>query len=294
MDITLATATDPDLPLALEQHPDFAATLRLIGRDAAYLQLSDGPRRVADTVMITRTVPGIGRIGLIPRGPVWRADISVDDRIAALRALRRRGARMVEAAGPDLALRHAGFRQVATAAHVARLPLKGTADDRRRALDPVWRNTLNKAGRAGLCVRISGFDGDPGHWLLRAEAAQRRLRRYRTLPLAFTCAFARARPGQATLFEARIGPRPVAGMLMLRHGCVATYHIGWSGPEGRTFGAHQHLLMRAADHLAALGVVRLDLGTVDTEGAAGLARFKIGAGAVVTALGGSWLALPWH
>jgi hypothetical protein len=50
--------------------------------------------------------------------------------------------------------------------------------------------------------------------------------------------------------------------------------------------------MMAADDLAARGHVRLDLGTVDTEAAPGLARFKLAVGATVHPLGGSWLGLP--
>jgi hypothetical protein len=292
MDIAFSTAADPGLHLDLESHPDFATALRLIGRDAVSLRLSDGARAVAEAVTISRVLPGGFRLGLVSRGPVFRRDAGPDDRIAALRALRRQGVRLVEAPGPEPALHAAGFRQVATAAHVARLCLRGSADDRRRALDPAWRNTLAKAGRAGLSVRVQAFDGAEDHWLLSEEAAQRRARQYRALPHGFTCAFARAHPGQATVYGAWIGQRPVAGMMMLRHGSVATYHIGWTGPEGRAVAAHQHLLMKAADDLAAEGVVRLDLGSVDTESAAGLARFKIGAGARVTALGGSWIAVP--
>jgi hypothetical protein len=36
----------------------------------------------------------------------------------------------------------------------------------------------------------------------------------------------------------------------------------------------------------------LDLGTVDTENAPGLARFKIGSGAQIRSLGGTWLRIP--
>jgi hypothetical protein len=44
--------------------------------------------------------------------------------------------------------------------------------------------------------------------------------------------------------------------------------------------------------LASKGVATLELGQVDTEKAAGLARFKLGAGATLRPLGGSWLWWP--
>jgi hypothetical protein len=40
--------------------------------------------------------------------------------------------------------------------------------------------------------------------------------------------------------------------------------------------------------LKAQGVARLDLGTIDTRRAPGIARFKLGAGARVEVLAGSW------
>ena len=55
------------------------------------------------------------------------------------------------------------------------------------------------------------------------------------------------------------------------------------------------LLMEAARRLAATGVTELDLGTIDTDASPGLARFKLGSGATVQRLGGTWLRLPgWH
>jgi hypothetical protein len=46
------------------------------------------------------------------------------------------------------------------------------------------------------------------------------------------------------------------------------------------------------DALENLGTQVLDLGSVDTVSAPGLARFKLGAGAQVKSLGGTWLHLP--
>ena len=72
----------------------------------------------------------------------------------------------------------------------------------------------------------------------------------------------------------------------------ASYHVGWSGPEGRAANAHPLLLWSAMQALAAEGINRLDLGDVNTEDAPGLARFKIGAGANVRPLGPTILLPP--
>jgi lipid II:glycine glycyltransferase (peptidoglycan interpeptide bridge formation enzyme) len=78
-------------------------------------------------------------------------------------------------------------------------------------------------------------------------------------------------------------------MLYLIHGTAATYHVGWSGEEGRRLGAHNLLLWEAMSRLAAHGVRRLDLGGVNTQSSAGVARFKLGAGGEVVTLAGTWL-----
>ena len=90
----------------------------------------------------------------------------------------------------------------------------------------------------------------------------------------------------------QIGTTPVVAMLFLCHGPVATYHIGWSGPKGRAMGAHNLILASAMEWLADRGHLWLDLGVLDTQANPGLARFKIGAGARVRPMGGTWLRLP--
>lgn len=283
----------PDLHLPLQQHPFFVAALSRLGREARLLVLRDGSRTLGHVVMLRR--PGLGRAALAARGPVWTDAAGPEDRVAGLRALNRLGLRMVEAegAGAAPALRAAGFRQVTTPAHLAVLDLAGTPAGRRARASDKWRNRMRQAEAAGLHLHHEPFGGDPGHWLLRAEAAQRRARRYRALPTALAAAFAQANPGMARLFLAEAGGAPVAAMLFLRHGPVATYHIGWTGPEGRRVSAHGALLMLAADWLAERGHVSIELGCVDTEAGAGLARFKLGAGARLRALGGGWLRLPF-
>ena len=81
-------------------------------------------------------------------------------------------------------------------------------------------------------------------------------------------------------------------MCFVRHGAMATYHMGWAGDAARAKGVHGVMLWQAALALRAEGVERLDLGMVDHEAAAGLARFKLGTGAALVALGATVLVLP--
>jgi hypothetical protein len=245
--------------------------------------VGDGAGPVAQALLLRRF-----GLGACLQGPLWHPAATPDRQVAALRALRRHGLRLVEAADDAgaAALQAAGFRRVATPAHVAELDLLPDAAARRRALDGKWRNRLVFAEAAGLSLRHRPLSGaaDP---LLAAEAAQRRARRYHAIPLAFTAAF----PG-AEVVEALRGGAVLAGMLFLRHGAAATYHIGHTTPLGRACEAHRFILWHMAGHLADAGCRRLDLGTIDTETSPGLAGFKLGTGARARALGGSFLAIP--
>ncbi|MCP4821132.1 MAG: GNAT family N-acetyltransferase, partial [Shimia sp.] len=104
--------------------------------------------------------------------------------------------------------------------------------------------------------------------------------------------YARANKGDAKLFIAFDGAAPVAAMLILRHGQSATYHVSHTTDDGRKKCAHNLLMWEAMQWLAAKGVTTLDLGQVDTEKSAGLARFKLGTGARPRPLGGTWLWWP--
>ncbi len=237
---------------------------------ARRIAVFDGNRPLAQALLLTRA-----RITATLRGlpPLWHADTSPTDRIAALRTLRCAGLRLVEAEDATSAdiLRAAGFRMVATPAHVAELDLTpDVINNRRRALDGKWRNCLTHAEAAGLTLHRRRTLTGPSDPLLLAELAQRRTRGYRALPPAFATAFP-----DAEVAEARQNGTPAPAMLFLRHGQAATYHIAHTTTAGRKADAHRLLLWDAMNHLAAEGRTRLDLGTIDTVTAPDLARFKL-------------------
>ncbi len=176
---------------------------------------------------------------------------------------------------------------------VAEIDLTVSSDERRARLHQKWRNRLVRAeGNKRLRISISTRALAPDHWLFTADLALQRRRGFRNWPTALTLAYARENPDQAVLITARDGRKDVAAMLFLRHGRAATYHIGHSTPAGRALSAHTLILWRAACWLAENGVARLDLGQIDTRNATGLARFKLGSGAVARPLGGTWLWWP--
>lgn len=259
----------------LQQHPAFGAAMAYLGRPVLKVFLP-GPAR---EVQVVRR-----RFGPVNLGLISRADIRRDDRA---RLSQCTGCRLLlvnaETPGPHpgLCLRRAG--------HVAELALEGGGNSWKSRMGRSWRNRLYRGLRSGLGVFHDRLPADPGHWLLRLDQARQTCRRSRGYPPVFTAAFAAANTGQARLFEARQGDTPVAALLFLCHGSVATCHIGWSGDRGRQVSAHHLLLWRAMVALAARGITRLDLGVVDRKRHPGLTRFKLGSGAECRPLGGTWV-----
>jgi hypothetical protein len=223
-----------------------------------------------------------GRLRLVSRGPVWDQPCGLDDQRRALRRLARWPGLTV--ATPEVALQGFGLMPLVTPMHQAIWRLR---PDLAAGLAGKWRNRLRASERGGVAVS----PGTPATLdrLEANEALQRRARGYRSLPVAFT----RALPSEALrLWEWRQDGEVAAAMAFVRHGRSATYHLGWASDAARRRGVHAVMLMAAATALQAEGVDWLDLGSVDTDRAPGLARFKLGTGAMLRQLGATVLVLP--
>ncbi len=247
----------------LQQSTEFARALRAYGADL----VSTRP------VVLQRRVGPWARIGFASR--VRAADLiarpfivnAEDDTPAQWRAL--------------------GYRQVLTPAHVAEWSLAG---DLRAGLHGKWRNRLVRAEASGLRLRTAIWDGTP-HPLFPLAEALARARRFRPYPTALLAAYAVQNPGCALLVEARHKGALAAACLILRHGRTASYQTAWASPAHSHRQAARLVLYSAARTLQEAGVMRLDLGMVETDQAPGLARFKLGTGARLRPLGGTWMRL---
>lgn len=267
--------------LPLQQSAAYGAVAEAAGRRVLRLELWHGARILGHAQILRR-----GPVALLSRGPVWVGTPDPATRRAALRAL---GAAQPFLIVTPEAEEGAGLPLV-TPRHVAEIDLTVGPTALRAAMAGKWRNRLVVAESAGLSLRPGGpRDLDD---LIAREVAQRRARGYRALPPEFTRAVAALGPGAVRLWCARRKGETLAAMAFLLHRPWATYHLGWSGPEGRSVHAHALLLWTAMQAFAAEGMTRLDLGDVNTEDAAGLARFKIGSGARVRALGATVLLPP--
>lgn len=223
-----------------------------------------------------------GRLRLISRGPLWQPGASESAKRAALRRFACWPG--VTVVTPDAGLSGIGLIPLVTPLHHVIWDLDG---DLRGGMAGKWRNRLVAAERAG--VRVTRGDAAALSALLRAEAVQRQARGYRALPEAFSLALP---PDALRLWQWRCAGRVAAAMAFVVDGATASYHLGWASEAARARGVHGVMLTRAAETLAAEGVRWLDLGSVNTEQAPGLARFKLGTGAGLRRLGATVLVLP--
>ncbi len=284
----------PRTPAALQQSPGYARAIAEMGAHVERFIIQDGNQPVARFQLLRRKM-GPLKLFWVPRGPVWAPGVSIAQRDHAMALLTRAiGEKGLWLLSPEDAadLRRLRHHVLMTPQHVAELDLRPRPDVRLAAQHGKWRNRLRRAERADVCITHRPFDITRDLDVLQLEGQQRATRRYKALPPEFVMAWARVNPKQTRLFTVRSGKTALAHMLILLHRPVATYHLGWTGEAGRAVSAHHLALWHATTWLSDNGYTRFDLGSVDTENTPGLARFKIGSGATIRALGPSALLLP--
>ncbi|OUS37534.1 GNAT family N-acetyltransferase [Rhodobacterales bacterium 56_14_T64] len=272
------------LPIrALAQSQEFARALRFRGQQPLILD------QLGDTLVMRRRFWGRIDVAMVNRA-------RIDKPLRLLEVLQEQGLRRTpvilspDKPLPDLA-KH-GAVPLMSPAQVAQLDLTAPKEERRAALHQKWRNRLKHAESQNLRVTRQNMPLDPAHWLLQADAKQQGKRGYRNWPLDLTMAYVHENPSKAKLFQAFDGKEVIAAVLVLCHGTSATYHISHTTDQGRALSAHNLLMWKIMNWLAAKNYQQLDLGLINTEDAAGLARFKLGTGAQMQNLGGTWIYWP--
>jgi hypothetical protein len=251
----------------LQQSREYAQALRRLGAEVD----------MGDQICLYRNVPLLGRLAYLPRGR-WPE-------------IAPRTATVINAADPnqDLTLLAQGAIPVMSQQWLAVLDLHQGEPALMAAMHGKWRNRLRAAMAGPLTLTSGRFCSRKHAWLLAADSQQQAERGYTALPHAILDSY----PADRTLLiEARLGATPVAAMLFLLHAPGATYHLGWTGAQGRKHHAHTLILWHAMQRLRGLGVLDLELGTLDDTNTPGLVRFKLGSGAKPVQLGQTWLYLP--
>ncbi len=272
------------------------------GREVNRFVASGNSEILAIGQIVTRRFAGFLKISLLLMGPVWLKDIGEGQKKNILMEIRRKYPLRYfnlfafsphENAG-QTAYENMGFRRIITGNSTIIVDLTLTEKQ-------LWQNLYGKTRTDIRKAEKSDFDivtGDHNHnftgWLLKKEGKQQKEKKYQGLPAGLSRNYGRLygpEQGVYTAFavSAASPDTPIAGILFLRHGRHATYHIGWNGKEGRKCRALNLLLWKMILKLKAAGIESLDLGGVNTDEGADIARYKLGYGGRVITLDGTFM-----
>lgn len=266
-----------DLLTPLTQSVEFEKACKILGLPVQRLKTAQG-----QCLVQTRKLPIVGNINLISRGPVLRDPSHLSLFLSDVRSAVR--GRLVVNAGAGAG--KTGGMKFARGAKLAVIDIK-PEEEARAGMHQKWRNQLKKAEKSPLVILNQALNPHKHSWFLETEHKQQKARGYKNYPAPFLLAFAAANKGQARLFSAVIAGKPVAAMLVFKHGKMATYQAGVTTPDGRAHCAHNLIMWHILCELKKRGVEQLDLGRADVS--PGLQRFKLGTGARIETLPGSYL-----
>lgn len=296
-------------PLPLQQHWAYGETLKAIGADVNQLTLTLDNQTIALGLVGKRRFYRLIRMNTLLRGPLWLPRTADDVQATGLKALRKHYSpwrwnfmllqpELHDTPDSHQTLRACGYRRVMTGYSTVWLDLSPDTDTLRAGLNGKWRNQLKKAESSDKLETVIG--GRKQHqyaWLTDREADQQQKRGYQAVPIALVPIYA----GIADRFAgeddtvgvmsvtALAGRKKVAGAIFLLHGNSATYHVGWTGEDGRDLNAQNKVLWDGMMALKERGIRFLDLGGLNTAEGAGIARFKLGLGTDPLTLAGTWL-----
>lgn len=283
----------------LQQDWAYGSTMLTLGARVWRARVETDGVAVAQAQFIVRQHGRLMEVALCSRGPLWLQPVSAKDKAAVYRQLRQtiplRGLRWMVVT-PDEPLGHelglSRFRRVMSGYSTVMLDISQPLDTLRAQLDKRWRHRLRGAEKSAVNVQRMGTNPGQYRWLLDAEMKQREARHLDGMPLVWFERYAESRkqPARNLLaLRADQGRDRLAGMMFLIHGQAATYQVGWTSDAGRELHVHNLMLWRGIEALQERGVRLLDLGGVNTQRSAGVARFKMATGGKVVRLAGTYL-----
>jgi len=281
---------DHSQPLLLEQSWAYGQAMLGQGLGVQRAQVVVQGECMGQAQFITRRLLGYIGLASCSRGPVWREQLTPAQRAQSLKLLQQQlPIRPVRAAlfspsatVPGCCPADTGnLSQVITGDSSVLLDLRQSQSQLLANLEGKWRNRLRAAQRHTDLELFVGVDALRLSALLDREVQQRKAKGFHGLPMSFIESFvdSHLQAEQAyVLCEARRQDQPLAGMLFLRHGNCATYHLGWLAPIARQLNVHNLLLWQGMLHLRGLGLHWLDLGGVNSEDLGGISHFKLATG----------------
>lgn len=276
---------------AFQQAWAYGEALKEYGAEIDRLVIYRNDKPLAMAQMVRRKFFFLYKVGMVMRGPVWLDEGA--DKSAVIKAISQNYPtsffnHVIFSPEDDF---ETGLKQVVTGPGTAILDLTPKEDLLWAGLYSKNRNKVRGARKSPLEITIGDHTHLHTNWLLAKERRQQKSRNYSGLPVKMVPSYARHSLGKnavVTVF-ALIDDLPVAGALFLRHGAGATYHIGWSGRAGRKVNALNLILWEGIVKLHDGGAEFLDLGGLNTKDAPGIARFKMGFGAEVKTLPGTFM-----
>ncbi|NMM46153.1 GNAT family N-acetyltransferase [Rhodospirillaceae bacterium KN72] len=261
----------------------------------AYIQKNGRPVGLVQVFEETRL--GLFTLGRILRGPLFFQSVLPEDRIAAMKEVRRAYplGRMKRLSilpelpdGPAVVdlLRNAGFHKVLKPYETAWLDLSLPLSGIKAAMRQNFRNQLRRATDRATAGTLTVAEVEDPRPLLTRYDRHRKKVGYAAPSGMLLGALT---DSDRLCLEARMGDDVIAGVLFVMHGQAATYQIGWTSPDGRAIHAHNLLLWRGIETLQQRGIRFLDLGGLDWDSAPGVAHFKAGIGGEAFTLPGTYV-----
>lgn len=274
---------------------------------------------VALAQMLTRSLPLLGGIARLNRGPLLLNEFPEDQKIertletlrTLLQEARRRRWWVVQIA-PELPDTETGrrylhrlgmWRRPEPAWASGLLSLAAEENSIMMGLNGKWRNCLRKGKRLGVVVTCHKGSGPEQDLLINGYDELQQSKGFEGLSEALlrSLAVQQGESWQFDLFFARpanapAGEKPIGTLVSVRHGDTATYLAGFTNDQGRQLQANSVLLWQAILHAKEAGCAWFDIGGLSDATPKGVAEFKKGINAVPYALVGEWrwYCLPWQ
>jgi lipid II:glycine glycyltransferase (peptidoglycan interpeptide bridge formation enzyme) len=261
--------------------------------------------------VLTRTLPLLGGIARLNRGPLFLEELSetegAENALAALRALLREARRRrwwVMQIAPELpdsevarqGLRGLGLRPRANAAWASGLiDLSLSEDELFGRLNRRWKRALSKASELGVTVQLEELNSSRLGELLSSYADLQQRNSFDGISRRLIDELSRLRfdGWSCDFFVAEIvneggGQEAIGYRICLRHGNTAIDFVVSTNEKGRQMEANSALYWKAILHARQSGCAWFDIGGLSEATPKGIAEFKQGLNATSYKLVGEW------
>lgn len=249
-----------------------------------------------------KSIPLVGRLVRINRGPVWSSS-SEDNNLqlklisAICGSVRKNNWLAVQWAPPfkgtnveRLLLEHYGFRKLKNEAWGSSvIYLDEDTESIMNSFKPKWRNTLKKAIKSGVTICSETLSSCHRPLLQKLEEEVKVERGYIGIDLDFLFSINPSNINlQLFLAMDEDKKRLLGAVIVCKSGRVAEYLFGITNSHGRSLQCNSLLLWESLLWAHRNGCQRFDLGGLNAATPRGIARFKRGLNGVEYAEAGDW------